>query len=205
MRLPTLLAALALALIALVSGLGQTVRASGGGPEQAPASGPTQITIPSIDLVAEVVPVGYQLVKGDLVWQTVDDAVGWHRSSAMPGSPGNAVMSGHNATRGSGVFRNLHKVSVDDTITVTVNGSERTYVVTERVVLRHLFASEKRRAENATWLGYFGDERLTLITCYPRYTNTHRLVVVAHPADPLESSEAEGTILPTWAVQLSGR
>jgi sortase A len=129
------------------------------------------------------VPVAYQLDGQSAVWQTVDDAVGWHRSSAMPGSPGNAVMSGHNATRGSGVFRNLHKVKLGDRITVTVNGQELDYVVTDRVTFPQLFASEYRRARNATWLGHFGDQRLTLVTCYPWYTSTHRLVVVAHPVD----------------------
>lgn len=183
----------ALVLIFLVMALcqGQNVRASGSGPEQAPAVAPTQIAIPSISLVAPVVPVGYKLAGKRLTWQTAEDAVGWHRSSAMPGSPGNTVMSGHNATRGSGVFRDLRKVVVGDAITVTVNGVERHYVVTDRVIYRHLFVSEKRRVENAAWLGEFGDERLTLITCHPSYTNTHRLVIVAHPVDPPSPGENE--------------
>jgi sortase A len=181
MRVPTLRSALALVLLALALCLGQPGRAFGGSPEQAPDSGPSQIAIPAIDLVAEVVPVGYQLSKQTLGWQTAEDAVAWHRSSAMPGSPGNAVMSGHNATRGSGVFRKLHKVELGDRITVTVNGQELDYVVTERVTFPQVFASEYRRARNAAWLGHFGDQRLTLVTCYPWWTNTHRLVVVAHP------------------------
>lgn len=176
--------ALVLILLALTLGQGQRVRASGSGPEQAPAVGPTQIAIPSISLAAPIVPVGYKLAGGSLTWQTAEDAVGWHRSSAMPGSPGNTVLSGHNATRGSGVFRDLRNVVVGDAITVTVNGVERHYIVTDRVIYRHLFVSEKRRAENAAWLGEFGDQRLTLITCHPSYTNTHRLVIVAHPVDP---------------------
>jgi sortase A len=183
MRLPTLRSALGLVLLAAALLSGQPGRAYGGNPEQAPAAGPTKIAIPAIRLVADVVPVAYQLDGQSAVWQTVDDAVGWHRSSAMPGSPGNAVMSGHNATRGSGVFRNLNKVKVGDRITVTVDGQELDYEVTERVTFPQLFASEHRRARNAAWLGHFGDQRLTLVTCYPWYTNTHRLVVVAHPVD----------------------
>jgi sortase A len=183
MRPPTLRSALALVLLAAALCFGQPGRAFGGSPEQAPAAGPTEIAIPSIKLVADVVPVAYQLDGQSAVWQTVDAAVGWHRSSAMPGSPGNAVMSGHNRTRGSGVFRNLHKVKLGDRITVTVDGQKLDYEVTERVTFPQLFASEYRRARNAAWLGHFGDQRLTLVTCYPWYTNTHRLVVVAHPVD----------------------
>jgi sortase A len=181
----TLLSALAPVVLALVLCLGQPARALGGSPEQAPDSrpGPTEISIPAIKLVAEVVPVGYELTDQSLGWQTADNAVGWHRSSAMPGSPGNAVMSGHNATRGSGVFRELYKVKPGAAITVTANGAEHKYLVTERIILPYLFASKFRRADITALLGQFGDQRLTLITCYPWFSNTHRLIVVAHPVD----------------------
>ena len=192
MRLRTLLPALAPVLLALVC-LGQPARALGGRQEQAPASnpGPTLLAIPSIELSVEVEPVGYQLTDQGLGWQTVENAVGWHRSSAMPGSPGNVVMSGHNATRGSRVFRNLHKVKVGAAITVIANEMEHEYVVTDRIVLPYVFASEYGRAQIADLLGQFGDERLTLITCYPWYTNTHRLILVAHPIDPPDRSSPE--------------
>ena len=183
MRLRTLLPALAPVVLALVLVQGQPGRAYGDGPEQAPDSspGPTQIAIPSIKLVSEVVPVGYQLTDQSLGWQTADNAVGWHQSSAVPGSPGNTVMSGHNATRGSRVFRDLDRIKVGAAITVTANGTEHDYVVTDRIILPFVFASEYRRAQIRALLGQFGDERLTLITCYPWFTNTHRLIVVAHP------------------------
>ncbi len=177
-----LLSAFALALLALVLLAGQAVRASESGPGQAPDSGPTEITIPAIGLESVVTPVGFQFNNRKLEWETVDDAVGWYRTSAMPGSPGNAVLSGHNASLGSGVFRNLHKVKIGDVIAVTINGREIKYTVTERVILPDLWATKAQRTANAAWLGQFGDERLTLVTCYPWYTNTHRLVLVAHPA-----------------------
>ena len=183
MRLRTLLPALAPVVLALVLVQGQSGRAFSDGPGQAPDSspGPTQIAIPSIKLVSEVVPVGYQLTDQSLGWQTAENAVGWHQSSAVPGSPGNTVMSGHNATRGSRVFRDLYRIKVGAAITVTANGTEHDYVVTDRIVLPFVFASEYRRAQIRALLGQFGDERLTLITCYPWFTNTHRLIVVAHP------------------------
>jgi sortase A len=37
------------------------------------------------------------------------------------------------------------------------------------------------RLENASWIAKTSDERLTLVTCWPYDTNTHRLVVVASP------------------------
>ena len=146
--------------------------------------------IPAIDLDEPVEPISYSLSNRRISWQTADDAVGWHSSSAMPGYPGNVVMSGHNATRGTKVFRYLDKVKLGDTITVTVDGQELDYIVTERKIFLEMFVSEQRRQENARWLGQFGDERLTLVTCYPRFTNTHRLIVVAHPADTVEAIPA---------------
>lgn len=185
MRPRALLPALALVLLALALCLGQPARAQGGGPGQAPASdaGPTRIAIPSIKVDSAVEPVGYQLTDQSIGWQTAENAVGWHRSSAVPGSPGNTVMSGHNATRGSRVFRDLYKIKTGATITVTSGGIDHRYVVTDIIILPYVFASEYRRAQIAALLGQFGDERLTLITCYPWFTNTHRLIVVAHPVD----------------------
>ena len=183
MRRRTLLPALALILLALALCLGQPARAQSGGPGQVPASdaGPTRIAIPSIKVDSVVEPVGYQLTAQSLGWQTAENAVGWHRSSAVPGSPGNTVMSGHNATRGSRVFRDLYKIKTSAAITVTSNGIDHQYVVTDIIILPYVFASEYRRGQIAALLGQFGDERLTLITCYPWFTNTHRLIVVAHP------------------------
>ena len=166
----------------------------------APASpdfaGPTRIEIPSINLDSPIEPVAYSLANRRITWQTADSAVGWHSSSAMPGYPGNVVMSGHNATRGAKVFRNLDKVKVGDTVAVTVDGRRVDYIVTDRVIFLEMFVTDKRRAENARWLGQFGDERLTLVTCYPRFTNTHRLVVVAHPVEDVVAGQSSSTAAP---------
>jgi sortase A len=189
MKLRTLLPALAPVVLALVVILGQPARALGARPEQAPDStnGPTRITIPSIKVDSAVEPVGYQLTDRSLGWQTAENAVGWHRSSAMPGSPGNTVMSGHNATRGSRVFRDLYKIKEGAAITVASGGVDHQYAVTEIIVLPYVFASEYRRSQIAASLGQHGDERLTLVTCYPWFTNTHRLLVVAHPVESARS------------------
>ena len=169
--------------LAVLLGHGQPGAAA---PATPAANGPTRIEIPSIDLDAPVEPVAYNLTNRRIAWQTADAAVGWHSSSAMPGYPGNTVMSGHNATRGTKVFRNLDKVKIGDTIAVTVDGKQVDYIVTDRIIFLEMFVTDKRRAENARWLGQFGDERLTLVTCYPRFTNTHRLLVIAHPAGEVD-------------------
>ncbi|MCS6962618.1 MAG: sortase, partial [Thermoflexus sp.] len=37
------------------------------------------------------------------------------------------------------------------------------------------------RLANARWIQVTEDERLTLITCWPYTSNTHRLIVIARP------------------------
>ena len=55
------------------------------------------------------------------------------------------------------------------------------YVVVEREVFREILVSEHERLRNTQWIGPFPDERVTLVTCHPTWTNTHRLVVVGKP------------------------
>jgi LPXTG-site transpeptidase (sortase) family protein len=51
----------------------------------------------------------------------------------------------------------------------------------ERVIFPERFARLEQRVENARWILPSEDERLTLITCWPYESNTHRLVLVAKP------------------------
>ena len=37
--------------------------------------------------------------------------------------------------------------------------------------------------ENAAWIMPSEDERLTLVTCWPYTSNTHRLIIVARPVE----------------------
>ncbi len=55
------------------------------------------------------------------------------------------------------------------------------YQVTERLILPERDQPVEVRLENARWIGPSEDERLTLITCWPEDSNTHRLIVVAEP------------------------
>jgi sortase A len=107
-------------------------------------------------------------------------AAGWHKDSALPGGGGNIVLSGHHNTRGE-VFRYIVDLDVGDTVTLYADDRPYTYTVESRFVLRDKGASEERRQQNAHWIGAFPDERLTLVTCWPYTSNTHRVIVIAKP------------------------
>lgn len=147
---------------------------------------PVRLAASAIDLDTQVKPLGWrQVTKGDeeiSIWHMVSKAAGWHLNSVVPGQLGNAVISGHNNIGGS-VFRNLHRLQPGNEITVWTNeGTAVAYTVTTVDIVPEKYASATQRAANAQAISPTADERLTLITCWPANSNTHRVIVVAHPA-----------------------
>lgn len=168
------LAALMLVLL-VASGLAPLVMAQEGQP-------PTRLVIPAIRLNAAVEVAGVVNTPDGPVWDVPEDAAGWHVNSALPGETGNLVLSGHHNTGGR-VFQDLHAVVSGDLAYVFAGQDIHVYVVTERIVLREAGVSAEQRQANAQWIRATEDERLTLVTCYPWWTNTHRLIVVATPLE----------------------
>lgn len=157
-------------------------------PEPVPeriAALPERIIIPSINLEAPVVTVDAMPVylRGLAYeqWSAPNSfAVGWHAGSAQIGEVGNTVLNGHHNIYGS-VFANLKDVQVGAEILIT--GGEQTYryVVAQTMLLPERDAGLAQRQENARWILPSDDERLTLVTCWPPESNTHRIIVVAQP------------------------
>lgn len=153
-------------------------------PTPAPGSeAPKRLIVPSLGIDTDVVPVGYKLVdeNGELTreWETADYAAGYHEGSANPGQAGNLVISGHNNIRGR-VFRLLERAKPGDAIYVdTASGRRYVYMVREQVIVPEAGVSDARHKENARYLAPSEDTRLTLVSCWPYWTNTHRVIVVA--------------------------
>jgi len=146
---------------------------------------PTQLEIPIISLVAPIVPSDPAEVQigGDTFeqWKAPDKfAVGWHTRSALLGQIGNTVLNGHHNVFEK-VFENLNKVVPGDEIIVFGGRIRYTYVVVNVMILPERNVELATRLENARWILPSNDERLTLITCWPTESNTHRLIVVAQP------------------------
>lgn len=145
---------------------------------------PTHLLIPSLRVDSDVTEVGVSPIEIDgqqaLIWDVAPYAVGHHFSSANPGEGENVVLSGHDDWQGE-VFKNLWKLKQGDKITVKTNGRDWTYHVDEILLLPETGESLEKRIQNAAFIGTTGDERLTLITCWPYGVDDHRLVVIAHP------------------------
>lgn len=155
-------------------------------PTPPPPADPNRVVIPKIELVAPVIEAKSRKTWMAAVqyeqWLAPDEfAVGWHGDSARLGEVGNTVLNGHHNIHGQ-VFRDLEKLETGDEIIVYGNGIPFSYVVVNKMILPEKNAAPEVRLENARWIMKSDDERLTLVTCWPFESNTHRLIIVAVPA-----------------------
>jgi LPXTG-site transpeptidase (sortase) family protein len=154
--------------------------------DRALANPSMHLSIPALDINAPIIPVtldNKQNSRGRSYRQwTVprEYAVGWHDSSASPGQAGNTVLNGHNNVHGA-VFGNLVDLALGEQIILHENEREYIYHVVHREFLPEKGEPLRTRLRNARWISPSNDTRLTLVTCWPNSSNSHRLVVVAQP------------------------
>ena len=148
---------------------------------------PDRIVIEKIDLDAPVkvaqsinVSVENQDVTQFLVPE--EFAAGWHEGSAPLGLPGNTVISGHHNAFDE-VFKDLVDLETGDFVTLLSGANEFNYVITNKMILSERNEPLEVRIENGRWILPSDDERLTLVTCWPKNSNTHRLILVAVPVN----------------------
>lgn len=147
---------------------------------------PTRVRMPSIDLDAPVVPIGWKVTTIDgqsqAIWDVPDGGrAGWHSTSMPLGVPGNTVLNGHNTSKGE-VFRDLYKAEIGAQIFMEgEDGEIYAYRIGEKYILREAGQSLSVRLENARYIQQTSDERLTLVTCHPYGSLANRLVLIAFP------------------------
>lgn len=94
--------------------------------------------------------------------------VGYYPQTAKPGEKGNMVLLGHRNYVYGKFFNKLDKLEVGDSIIVKRDTYTYTYKVTESFVV----------APEDVWvLNQTSDAQITMITCTPIGTYTHRLIV----------------------------
>jgi LPXTG-site transpeptidase (sortase) family protein len=146
---------------------------------------PDRIVIPSIQLDAPVIVAGSRKVK--VSDQTFDQwvapnqfAAGWHENSATPGEPGNTVINGHHNEYGK-VFGRLIDLQPGETIYIHSGDKVIAFIISNKMILKEKNTDLATRLVNSSWIQPTSDKRLTLITCWPPESNTHRLIIVAIP------------------------
>jgi sortase A len=116
---------------------------------------------------------------------------GHYAGSPLPGQHGNAALAGHRTTYGA-PFGRLDDLKAGDTIVATTAAGRSVYTVTDKLTVLPTQTSVVQD---------YGDDRLTLTTCTPKFSASHRLIVVAHlqgPAtgDATRRSPAPATVAP---------
>jgi sortase A len=94
---------------------------------------------------------------------------GHYPDSPMPGQPGNAAIAGHRTTYGA-PFNRIDELGIGDEILVTTLQGAFRYTVSEQKIVS---------PDQVEVLQNFGDNRLTLTACHPKYSARQRIVVVA--------------------------
>lgn len=107
-------------------------------------------------------------------WDVPKFVAGHLQGTALPGSGGNIVLSGHNQSLTSGnVFADIQKLQTGDEVVLRTNVGEAKYRVTGRSIVKSDDVSVVRAGPT---------EEVTLITCIGTYNvfeqdYSHRLVV----------------------------
>jgi sortase A len=164
---------------------------------------PVRLVIPDLKIDTAVVEMGWDVVQtknGPVSeWAIPKSAAGHHVNSASIGRPDNLVISGHNNIYGrvfmpiSQAWTNDGMVKVDsftdrshvldgrEVLLFDAAGNQHSYVITAFYRLRDSGVSQQQREINGRFILPKGDERVTIVTCWPPTNNTHRLVVIARP------------------------
>jgi sortase A len=98
-------------------------------------------------------------------------ALGHFKGTAMPGAVGNFAIAGHRSYTFGEYFSRLDELEAGDMIKVMYKGNTFNYVVDDSFVVKPSEVEVLDQTEDAT---------ITLVTCTPKWTGTHRLIVKGH-------------------------
>jgi LPXTG-site transpeptidase (sortase) family protein len=143
-----------------------------------------RIAIPTLGIDVPVAQVSWHLDQIDgqavAIWDTIPGSAGHHRGTAAPGAKGNCIISGHSRAQDSGIFNGLWALEPGDIIRLAnVQGDEFAYAVDRVEKVEELGQPLAQRLANASFMAPTQDAVLTLITCWPDWAYTHRVIVVA--------------------------
>ena len=124
-----------------------------------PAAGQPKVAVATVDLLTRVsipkIKLDAIVVEG-ASRKELSIGPGHMVQTAMPGEPGNAVITGHRDT----FFRHIYELQKGDEIVVRRKGQTYKYQVTGKRIVK---------PEDVSVLKQTKDAQLTLITCYPTY------------------------------------
>lgn len=109
-------------------------------------------------------------IKRGIDNEILKDAVGHFENTSMPGEYGNFAIAGHRAYTSNKFFSNLDELQIGDEINVSSEEKNYTYKVNDIEVV----TPDKVEVVSSTDKS---KKEITLVTCTPKYTGSHRLIV----------------------------
>lgn len=110
------------------------------------------------------------IVKG-VAEASLKHGAGTVLDDVLPGQVGNFVLAGHRGWAGGRYFNRLNELETGDNVDIETTAGTYRYIVTEKLIVEPDDLSVLRSEP--------GESMLTLITCHPLRTHTHRLIVKA--------------------------
>jgi sortase A len=171
--------------------------------EAADPANDTPVAIERGDVVARIeiprIDVDKFVVQGTSV-PDLRKGPGHYVETPMPGEPGNASIAGHRTTYGA-PFSNIDELQPGDSIFVTTLAGRHEYRVmgADRSqpggdpASGHFIV----KPTDVYVLDNFGDNRLTLTACHPKYSARERIIVAAELVVPVTSDASTSTTEPT--------
>jgi sortase A len=134
-----------------------------------------KIRIPSIGVNRTVV--------SSVLLSQLQRGPGHYPETPLPGQAGNVAIAGHRTTWGQ-PFHNIDKIEDGDQIFFETLYGEFVYEVTDLFIVQ---------PDQVEILEDYGDNRVTLIACHPKYSAAERIIAVGElvgsPAPPLEGQD----------------
>lgn len=125
---------------------------------------PKAIGVLKIDKIKSKLPIFAGATNSNL-----KIGVGWMKETTPIGSNGNAALAAHRSHTFGRFFNRLDEIVIDDTFTITVGDKVYRYVVFNKIVVEPTDVSVLKQPRN--------EQIVTLITCTPFITATHRLII----------------------------
>ncbi len=144
---------------------------------------PDRIWIDKLSIDAAIQPVGpgRTVGKKGVEWGAPNNKnVGWHDYSGRLGEGKNIVLNGHNNIYGA-VFRKLYTLTPGDELRLGAGDRVVTYRVESVTKVLERGQPLSVRLKNAQAIQPALDDRLTIVSCWPETSNTHRIIVIARP------------------------
>jgi sortase A len=167
---------------ATVTGRAPATRAETGSMSRLPGGAVARIEIPAINVDQFVVE---GTGEGDL-----RRGPGHYIGSPLPGQPGNAAIAGHRTTYGA-PFSRLDELRPGDTIITTTTAGRFVYVLSHELIVS---------PGQTSVVDDYGDSRLTLTTCTPKFLATQRLIAVAILRGPAPAAATPSRTSPPGAI-----